>query len=279
MIAMNVAPHSIFPGLPLVAPNPDSHPSLQRLFHMTSLIEGWFLVRKKGEDDSLNLTNSRKSYLSIFDSLPSLGPISTEIYIDCELRLYPGPGGGERLEDQVIHAHGRFCINSTGEAPTLQMEVHRFDIMAVGESIPDTLCTSVTLCGRVGPPEEAPDGLDKFFTLEINEYIRDRTQMFNIRFGGSISSRILTDNLSRCRLNRTSSKRWEKAVVPSQGITVLVSSFLDGDSPQALVVEVETMQFLSTARGAEGAGPSQSPGKSKFGVPNRSVYHSTTIAF
>ena len=137
---MNIAPHSIFPGLSLVVPNPNSHPLLRHLFHMTSLIKGWFLVRKKGEDDSLNLTNSRKLYLSIFNSLPSLGQISTEIYIDCELRLYPGPGGRECLEDQVIHAHGRFCINSTGEALTLQMEVHRFDIMAVGESIPDTLC-------------------------------------------------------------------------------------------------------------------------------------------
>ena len=38
------------------------------------------------------------------------------------------------------------------------------------------------------------------------------------------------------------------------------------------MVEVETMHFIpGVARSVEGGGPSQSPGKTKFGIPNRFV--------
>jgi hypothetical protein len=74
--------------------------------------------------------------------------------------------------------------------------------------------------------------------------------------------------LSRCRLNRTTSKRWENTTVPAQGTAVLVSGYLSGDGPRGMFVEVETMHFVApTTRSAEGTGSSQTPGKSKFGIP------------
>ena len=236
---------------------------------MTSLIEGWFLLKKQEEKIVTGTPpSSQKTYLTIFDSCPGLGPLSTKIYIDCEIRLF---AGGVELNDRIIHAHGRFVTTTpSGKAPSLEMEAHRFDVMCADDT-PDTLCTSVTIIGRVSSSEANPDVLDKFFTIDASDYVRDRMQAYKIRFGGSIFSRIPTDNPSRCRLNRSGgSKRWDKAIVPSLGTTVLVSGFLSGDGPQDLLVEVETMQFVSSARGAEGVG--SSPGKSKFGVPTSCVF-------
>ena len=56
--------------------------------------------------------------------------------------------------------------------------------------------------------------------------------------------------------------------MPVQGTTVLVSGYLNGDSPRGIFVEVETMHFIvPTTRSAERAGALQTPGKSKFGIP------------
>ena len=52
------------------------------------------------------------------------------------------------------------------------------------EDTPDDIYTSVTLSGRVvSAADVTDDTADKFFMLEISEYIRDRNQTFNIRFG------------------------------------------------------------------------------------------------
>lgn len=59
--------------------------------------------------------------------------------------------------------------------------------------------------------------------------------------------------------------------MPVQGTLVMLSGFLFGESPETMFIEVETMHFVSSARGGEGGGPFQSPGKSKFGIPTRSV--------
>ena len=148
---------------------------------MTSLIEGWFLPvdERPYIDDT-----GKKSYLTVFDACASLGSIATGVFMVAELRLYLG---GQSIQDKVIHAHGRFCVVSPpGEEPMLLVEVHRFDIMnapdPVNDKTPDTICTSVTICGRAVLTEVASEGHDKFFTLELNEYIRGGSKTFNIRF-------------------------------------------------------------------------------------------------
>jgi hypothetical protein len=55
---------------------------------------------------------------------------------------------------------------------------------------------------------------------------------------------------------------------------VFVSGYLDGEFDEDKIlelfyVEVETMQFVVTARGGEGVGSPRTPGKSKFGIPIR----------
>jgi hypothetical protein len=59
-------------------------------------------------------------------------------------------------------------------------------------------------------------------------------------------------------------------------MTVLISGYLDGENAgAALLVEVETMQFITPTRGGEGVGPSRTPGKTRFGIPIGSVRLST----
>jgi hypothetical protein len=251
---------------------------------MSSLIEGWFRLINGHPlvNGSVVPTSSptRKSYLSLFDACACLGPISAGAFVDCEIRLYLGR---QDVEGKVVHMNGRFCVSTSvdrGE-PFLQLEVHRFDVIDAwgtsdgsDDSSPDTLCTSITLCGRVVPCELVDEGPDKFFALEVNEYIRDRSQTFTIRFGvSSFPLAYLLMNLSRCRLNKTSSKRWEKTNVPIQGTMIQLSGFLGGDRPKDLFVEVEAMYFIPGARGMDSAGSSQSPNKSKFGTPTRFVYY------
>ena len=70
----------------------------------------------------------------------------------------------------------------------------------------------------------------------------------------------------------TTSKRWEKTTVPTNGTTVMVSGYIGGENLGALQVEVETMQFITPARGNEGAGLPRTPGRTRFGIPMGFVF-------
>lgn len=139
------------------------------------------------------------------------------------------------------------------------------------------------------PPSPYPAGLFQLQMGSTTESISTSpsrsANMFVTTFSRSTfglsfshSPQILTDKPLRCKLNRSSSKRWERTMVPTHGATVLISGYLEGKSPEVLEVEVETMQFIMPTRGGEGVGLSQTPGKSKFGMPktfaftNRSMF-------
>ena len=257
--------------------------SALRLSQMTSLIEGWFEPvngRPYVDDSPEKGPSSRKdkSYLIVYDACAALGSLSSGVFADCEIRLWPG---NQTLEDKVIHIHGRFSIvTAPGEDdPCLKVDVHHFVIMHANDSAtpnsdptPLDVRASVTLCGQVTSiTNVANDGsANKFFMLEVSDYVRDRVQTFHIRFV-SLSPfplRHSLTNFHRCRLNN-SNKRWEKTPLPANGSTVLISGFLCGESARELLVEVETMQFIAQARVSEVGRSPQMPGSSKFGTPKR----------
>ena len=127
---------------------------------------------------------NRKTYLVLHDACASLGPIKAAKPIDSELRIYPG---GDPIDNMVLHVQGRFCVVSpTGETPFLLAEIHRFDIMHIAdpsaETTPDTVRTSVTTCGRAIPSDVVTDTRDRYFGLEMKEYIRDISHEFNITY-------------------------------------------------------------------------------------------------
>lgn len=100
---------------------------------MTTLISGWFqLGAGRPNDDTTTPASSprKKAYLTVFDSCASLGPISTQRFIQCEIRLFLG---GQFIDDKIIHAHGRFHVAPATEdnEPFLQADIHRFDIMEI----------------------------------------------------------------------------------------------------------------------------------------------------
>lgn len=167
---------------------------------MTSLIEGWFEPVNGQPYVDYSLDNNAsprkdKSYLIIYDACAALGSLASKLFVDCELRLWPG---NQVLEQKVIHIHGRFSIAAVpgDEDPSLKVEVHHFVIMHANDLANDPandlntdptpleVRTSVTLFGQVISTTDAASngGADKFFTLEISEYIRDRMQTFRIRF-------------------------------------------------------------------------------------------------
>ena len=244
---------------------------------MSCLIEGFFQPANgrpfadNSADTATTSPRKSKTYLSVYDSCAGLGPISSGIFMECELRLFPA---NHTIDGKVIHAHGRFSVITAADKgdPHLEIEVHRFVIMNMmdpsSEDTPDDLRTSVTLSGRVVPVADTINSTDKFFTLEVSEYIRDRTQTFNIRFvAPPLTSKCVLMSFHRCRLNRTSSKRWENTTGPAHGSTVLVSGYLMGENPASLQVEVETMHFITALRGGEGVRSPQMSGKTKFGIP------------
>lgn len=259
-----------------------------RVFSMTSLIEGWFQPENArpfvdtSTDPTATSPRKSKPYLSVYDSYAALGSISTGVFVGCDLRLYLA---GQAIIGKVVHVHGRFSVIApAGEGePRLQVEVHRFVVMnamdPASEDIPGDLCTSVTLSGRVILLADATgNSADKFFTLEVSEYVRDRAQTFNIRFAAStLSLRQLLTDFCRCRLNRTTSKRWENTTGPAHGSTVLISGYLGGETAGALRVEVETMQFISPSRGGKGIGSPPTPGRSRFGIPIGYGYHQSNV--
>ena len=108
--------------------------------------------------------------------------------MDCELRLFT-PATQPLNDDVVIHVHGRFSVVSTPDEdePHLKIEVHRFIVMnavdPMSATTPDELLTSVTLLGRAVPiPDAANETPDRYFQLEVKDYIRDHNQTFSIRF-------------------------------------------------------------------------------------------------
>lgn len=84
-----------------------------------------------------------------------------------------------------------------------------------------------------------------------------------------------------CKLNRTTSKRWEKTTVPTHGSTVLVSGYvyakLQDKCVEDIRVEVETMKFITPTRGSEVAAFPRTPGKTKFGIPIGFVFIDAVI--
>ena len=167
---------------------------------MTSLIEGWFeLVNGRAyvDDSSDKNTSPRKdkSYLFVYDACAALGLLSSGVFVDSELQMWTK---NQVLERKVLHIHGRFSIVTTpgDDDPCLKIEVHHFVVMhasGLGSDLetdpnsdptPVEVRTSVTLCGQVTSTDDMANdsSADKFFTLEVSDYICDRTQMFRIRF-------------------------------------------------------------------------------------------------
>jgi len=181
-----------------------------RLSQMTSLIEGWFepVNGRPYVDDSLEKGSSSrkdKSYLIVYDACAALGSLSSGVFADCEIWLWPG---NQMLEEKVIHIHGRFSVvTAPGEDdPCLKVDVHHFVVMHANDSAthpnpdptPLEVRTSVTLCGQVTSITNVANdgGANKFFGLEVSDYVRDCVQMFHIRFvslSPFLSTRALAD--------------------------------------------------------------------------------------
>lgn len=172
---------------------------------MTSLIDGFFQLidpRSFGDDegDVASSPQKDKSYLTLYDSFFFVGCEKNKPFLPCQLRAYLG---GD-LSDKVIHIHGRFVVISgakNGE-PCLKIEVNRFAVMnGLDPSVNDgtDFRTSVTFYGRVTRQIEGPsDSNDRFFAVEVTEYVRDRSQSYTIwfvflytSFWHSFSNRIL----------------------------------------------------------------------------------------
>ena len=147
---------------------------------MTSLIEGYF--RLTGARPFVG-GSAAKAYLTVYDSCAALGLMSEEVFIDAELRMY-----SQGLDGMVVHLYGRFSVvpATEEEDPYLLIEVHRFtatNINPFDKGASKDRRTSVTVSGRVVPltnvTGEAESGV---FMLEANEFIRDHSQSFTVRF-------------------------------------------------------------------------------------------------
>ena len=159
--------------------------------HMSSLIEGWFQLTNgrsfvdNASDTAAGSPRKSRSYLTLYDSCAILGTISSETSVDSDLRLYTQ---GQDLKDKAVHIHGRFSLLAANEEqpPHLQIDVHHFIVMpafdAGGQGLPDASHTSVVICGCIVSAAEVVGSSDKFFMVEVSEYIRDRLQTFNIQF-------------------------------------------------------------------------------------------------
>jgi hypothetical protein len=181
-----------FHPAPLVCFLSDIPASPPQSFPMASLIEGFFqfINPRPFVDDALDVMTSSprkdKSYLTLYDSYVGLGPASPgRVWVPCTLRVY---SPGQDLSNNVVHVHGRFSIVATIEEddPCLEIEVHRFVTMtnfdARGDN-PQDLRTSVMVFGRVSQRFDTVENtVDKFFTLDVSDYICDRTQTYIIRF-------------------------------------------------------------------------------------------------
>lgn len=153
---------------------------------MASLIEGFFEVVDPREfgDEATGTTSSPqrdRSYLTLYDSYIGLGP-EKKTWLPCKLRIY---APGQDLSDNVLHVHGRFVIvpTSGGEDPCFKIEVHRFLPMVDFIQDEKKLRFSVTFYGRIYQQIDSPPGTeDGFFSVEVSDYVRDRSQSYIIRF-------------------------------------------------------------------------------------------------
>lgn len=147
---------------------------------MTSLIEGYF--RLTGARPFAG-GSAAKAYLTVYDSCAALGLMSEETFIDTELRVY-----SQGLDEVVVHLYGRFSVvpATEEEDPYLLIEVHRFTATTINpfdKTAAKDRRTSVTVSGRVIPFTDATGEVESgIFVLEANEFIRDRSQSFTIRF-------------------------------------------------------------------------------------------------
>ena len=124
---------------------------------MLCLIEGFFQPASghpfadNSTDTTTTSPRKSKTYLSIYDSCAGLGPISSGIFVECELRLFPA---NHAIDGKIIHTHSRFSVITAADDeddPRLEIEVHCFVVMNMmdpsSEDTLDNLCTSVTLSG------------------------------------------------------------------------------------------------------------------------------------
>ena len=187
-LAFIVNAHQVSLCCPRLDPLPNIlHPS-SRTSAMAALIDGWFqLVNGRPFVDTMPETagspRKNKSYLTLFDSNAPLGFISCHIFISSDLRIY----SPEDIDEKVVEIHGRFSIvpGEEGDPPSLQIDVHRFVVLTLvdadAKNVPDESRTSVTLCGRVVSVADVTGNVvDKFFTVELSEYIRDHMQTFTL---------------------------------------------------------------------------------------------------
>ena len=158
---------------------------------MASLIEGFFqfINPRQFVDDAPEVMTSSprkdRSYLTLYDSYAGLGPVSPgRFWIPSTLRVY---SPSQDLTNDIVHVHGRFSVAAAMEEgiPRLEIEVHRFvtmDNLDPNGDNPQDFRVSVTLFGRVSQRFDIVENTaDKFFVLEVSDYIRDRTQTYTIR--------------------------------------------------------------------------------------------------
>jgi len=240
---------------------------------MTSLIEGYFRLTGARPFSG---GSAAKAYLTVYDSCAALGLMSEEVFIDTELRVY-----SQGLDGMVVHLYGRFSVVPAieEEDPYLLIEVHRFiatNINPFDSTASKDRCTSVAVSGQVAPLTNVTGEVESgVFMLEVNEFIRDRNQLFTIRFATLffLPSQCFLMESCRCRLDKTGNKRWENTNIPSIGSTVMISGYLEGQEARAFLIEVETMGFITPYRGGNVAGNIQTLGqKSSFGIPKRFVH-------
>jgi hypothetical protein len=158
---------------------------------MTSLIEGFFQVVNPHQfgDNAINAgtpsPQKAKSYLTLYNSYVGIGPIAQREWLLCQLRLYSPDQG---LDGRVVQVHRRFIVvpSSLEDDHCFEIEVHCFvfmnDMDPTSKNPPNTHF-SVTVYSQVDRQLDSPTGtLDKFFTVEVIEFIRDHLQTYHLWF-------------------------------------------------------------------------------------------------
>lgn len=155
---------------------------------MSALIEGWFHIFNGRPFDEVvqdsNPSSPRKirPLLTLHDCCTTIGVLCKKVHLESDLRLYSQI---RDLHQRLIYARGRFSLTPTDEgAAFVQIDAYRITILDLDpEDSPDDIRTSVTLYGRVVPINDVVENTpDRFFMLEVSDYVRDHTQTFTIRF-------------------------------------------------------------------------------------------------
>lgn len=81
-------------------------------------------------------------------------------------------------------------------------------------------------------------------------------------------------HIFRCRLNRSipGNKRWLNTNVPQNGSSVMISGYLESEEICELLVEVETLHYISGLGASEATPSPQASKPGKFGTPKRFVF-------